>query len=109
MNVTFTKGGCEDQASPGGKSTKAVTGGVATTQVKADQGRLCRVLATSTGTGAGNVTFYDAATADATGTVIGLVPANAAAGTVYVFDIPAANGIVVVGVANSPNLTVSYN
>jgi len=99
--------GGEQFSSAGGKSTAAVAAGVGTAAVvvKASAGRLCRVLVTTVGTAA--MSFYDNASA-ASGTVIGAIPASAAVGTLYSWDMPAANGIVAGQVNNSPAVTVSY-
>lgn len=91
----------------GGGQTANVPTGTGNTVVKAKEGRLCKVLVTAAGTGTGNVLFYDNATTNS-GTVIGIVPATIAIGTVYTFDMPAGNGIVATNVANGPVLTVSY-
>jgi hypothetical protein len=92
----------------GGSQTVNVPTGAANNVVKAAGGRLCRVLVTTAGTGAGGVLIYDNATTNS-GTVIGYIPATIAVGTQYTFDMPAANGIVVANVANGPVLTVSFN
>lgn len=91
----------------GGSTTASVPTGAANTVVKASAGRLCRVLVTTAGAGAGNVLIYDNATTNS-GTVIGILPATIAIGTFYIFDMPAANGITVQNVASGPVLTVSY-
>ncbi len=102
----FTSPLGELHTSDGGASTATVAAGSGNTVLKASSGRLCRVLVTAAGTGTGNVLFYDNATTN-NGTVIGILPANAAIGTVYVFEMPAANGIVVANISNGPALTVS--
>lgn len=94
-------------ATRGGSVTVGVPAGTtANTVVKATPGRLCRVLVTATGTAA--VTFYDSGTT-ASGTVIGYLAANSAAGTVLDCDLPAAVGITIAGNAANPGLTVSYS
>lgn len=91
---------------PGGSSTVAVAAATSTnTVVKSSAGRLCRVLITASG--AGSVTIYDNAST-ASGTVIGITPANPSVGTTYVFELPASNGITVAGSATLPGITVSY-
>lgn len=76
--------------------------------VKASKGRLAKVVITATGTG-GPVNIYDNASA-ASGTILFAVPANAAAGTIYALDVPAANGITVgIGPASSPAFTVYWS
>lgn len=78
--------------------------------VKASPGRLCSLVITTTGTAAASstVNIYDNAAANS-GTVIGSIPGNAAAGTRFPFDMPAMNGIWVQGVANGPAFTVGYS
>lgn len=78
----------------------------ADTVVKAAGGYLGRVLVTQAN-GAAAINIYDNATGH-TGTIIGVVPASAAAGSVYTFGMPANNGITVAGAATNGALTVSY-
>jgi len=87
--------------------TASVPSGAANTVVSAAAGKLARVLVTTAGTGTGGVLIYDNATTNS-GTVVGYVPANITVGTYYTFDMPCANGITAVNVANGPVLTVSY-
>jgi hypothetical protein len=95
-------------AVPGGSATVAIPAGtVANTVVKSASGRLCRVLVTQSGTGSA-VQLFDNSTTN-TGTVIGIVPATAAVGSVFVFDTPAVNGITAGGSSTGPAVTVSYN
>ena len=63
----------------------------ATGVVKASPGRLCKVTVTTV-LSAAAITFYDNASA-ASGTVLAVIPASAAVGTVYDFQISAVNGI----------------
>lgn len=91
--------------SSGGAKTVSVTAS-GTTVVSGSSTRLCRVLVTASGTTA--ATVYDNATA-ATGTVVGVVPASTAAGTVYDLQMPCANGITVAGSAGGPTLTISFS
>lgn len=91
----------------GGKTNVPIAAGaVANTVVKASAGRLCRVLLTSAN-GAAAVTFYDNAST-ASGTVIGYIPASAAVGSLYDFQMPAALGITVGGASTNPAMTVSF-
>src|SRR5690349_6380632 len=90
-----------------GQFTVSVPSGAANTIIKAAPGRLCRIVVTTTGAGAGNVQFFDNASTNS-GTVIGAVPANATAGQFFDFQMPAANGIVAQNVASGPVLTVSF-
>ena len=69
--------------------------------------RLCRGVVTTAGSGTGNVLVYDNATTNS-GTVIGVVPATVAVGTMYTFEMPVATGITVANVASGPVLTLSY-
>ena len=76
--------------------------------VKASPGRLASVIITTTGAGAGPVLIYDNPSTNS-GTVIGAIPGNAAAGTRFPFDMPALAGIWVQGVASGPAFTVGYS
>lgn len=91
----------------GGVSTGTVASAAANTVILARAGKLCRVLVTTAGTGTGSVLIYDNATTNS-GTVIGVVPATIAIGTIYEFLMPCANGIVVANVTSGPVLTVSF-
>jgi hypothetical protein len=94
--------------SPGGAATVAIPANTTTdTVVKAVAGRLCRVLVTALGTATGNVFIFDNAST-ATGTVIGMYPGDADIGALFEFEMPAANGITVQGVHNSPGVTISF-
>lgn len=93
--------------SPGGTSATAIAAAATNTIVKASAGRLCRVLVTTAGTAA--LTFYDNATGGATtGNILGYIPANAGAGSVYDFQFIASTGIQAPGGANTPAVTVGY-
>ncbi len=95
-----------ESVSDGGVQTVAIASGTATdTVVKASPGRLCRVLVTATNTH--ELDIFDNASGH-TGTIIGVVAANAANGTVAVFQMPAANGITVQGNAANPGVTISF-
>jgi hypothetical protein len=91
-----------------GNTTASVPTGAANTVVTAGPGWLRRALVTTAGSGAGDVLVYDNATTNS-GIVIGIIPATVAIGTQFTFEMPAANGIVVVNVASGPVLTVSYD
>lgn len=77
----------------------------AATVVKASPGRLCRILITAAG--AAPVVVYDNASS-ASGTIIGITPADPAVGTTFRFDMPAANGITIAGSGTLPGFTLSY-
>lgn len=90
----------------GGRTTTTIASGtIANTVIRSTPCRLFRVLVTATGTAA--LSIFDNATTNA-GTIIGIVPANAAVGGVYDFQMPAANGITVGGAAANPGVTISF-
>ena len=90
-----------------GDATVSIPSAAGNVIVSANPGRLATVLVTTTGSG-GPTLIYDNATTNS-GTVIGYIPASAAVGTLYIFDMPAANGITVAGISSGPVLTVSYS
>ncbi len=87
--------------------TATVAVGLADTVIKATSGRLRRVFVTAAGSG-GRAVFYDNASTHS-GVVIGAVPADAAKGEIYTFNVPAALGIVCRNAATGPAITVSYD
>jgi len=89
----------------GGTATFPVPGNSGVTVVRNSPGRLASVIVTTSGSAQLNI--YDNAT-QASGTIIGAVPANAAVGSVYAFNSPAALGIVVNSVAFSCSVTICY-
>lgn len=89
-----------------GAAVAIPAGTTANTAVKTSMGRLCRVLVTTAGT-ATTVSIYDNG-AGVGGTIIGLFPGTAAAGTVYDFQMPARYGITVGGASTNPAMTISY-
>jgi len=89
----------------GGTTTTYVPANSGVTAVKSSAGRLASVIVINTGSA--QLNFYDNAT-QASGTPIGAVPANAAVGSVYSFNAPAANGIVANSVASCCSVTVCY-
>lgn len=93
----------------GGKTTTAIASGTASnTVVKASAGRLARISITSAaGTTTGTTPIYDNATTNS-GTILVVVPNNQAVGSIIDVNLPAANGITVGGVANSPGMTISF-
>jgi hypothetical protein len=74
--------------------------------VKAGSGRLCKVIVV-TANGSNAIEIYDNASA-ASGTVIGYVPASAAAGSIYDFQMPANAGIYIPAVTSGATITVSF-
>jgi hypothetical protein len=84
----------------------AVAAGAGTTVLSVKPGRLLNVLVTAAGTGSGNVTFYDNASAGS-GTVIGEFPATVSVGQQYSFGMPAQVGVTAVNPANGPGFTAS--
>lgn len=90
--------------------TAAVAAGTsANTVVKGSPGRLFKVVVTAqAGVTTGSTTIYDNASA-ASGTPLITLPNNAAIGTVYTLDLPAASGVVIGGGANAPGMTLGYS
>lgn len=77
---------------------------VAGATIKAGPGRLLRVLVTAV-IGANPISITDGPG----GTIIGIIPASTAVGTVFDFEMPAANSIVTAAAAGGGALTVSFN
>lgn len=95
------------QYSGGGDLTVAlsnaqVIAGVAA--IRGFQGRLCKVLVTTV-IGANPINFFDGLTA--TGTIIGIVPAATAVGTVITFDMPYSIGLSTAAAAGGGAVTLS--
>ena len=90
--------------STGGLYTESVTP-TAQTVVKASMGRLCKVLVT-VANGANAILIYDNASA-ASGTVVGIIPASAAVGSIYDFQMPCLNGITIAATVGAGTLTIS--
>lgn len=82
----------------------AVSVSASLTVISATPVQFFTALVTTDGTAA--MTFYDNASA-ASGTVVGAIPANAPIGSVFTFNMPTANGLVVSGNAANPAVTVS--
>lgn len=74
--------------------------------IKPGPGRLCRMLVTTSGTGATQI--FDNASGH-TGTIIGIVAASAAVGTLVEAQAPALLGITVAGNANNSAITVIWS
>ena len=95
-----------------GDSTATVGATVTTnTLIKSGPGTLGRILVT-TANGAAATNIYDAiapATGTVTGTIIGVVPASAAAGTVVTLGMPFTLGCLVAGAATNGAFTISYH
>lgn len=77
------------------------------TVVKSSAGFLSGVLVTAAGSSQA-MTIYDNASTGS-GTVIGIIPSGATAGTYYPFNMPAANGITCSGSSSNPAVTVAYS
>lgn len=73
--------------------------------VKASAGRLVQALVTAVGTT--NLTIFDNASA-ASGTIIGIIPSTATVGQVFVWAVPAANGITAQCATTTPATTVGW-
>lgn len=89
----------------GGTATYPVPSNNGSTVIRSSAGRLASVIVTTTGPAQLNI--YDNASI-ASGTIIGAIPANAAVGSVYAFNSPAANGIVANSVASCCSVTICY-
>lgn len=89
----------------GGTTATGVPSNSGVTVVKASAGRLASAIVTTSGTTQLNI--YDNAS-QASGTIIGAVPANAAVGSVYAFNAPAQQGIVANSVASCCSVTICY-
>jgi len=89
----------------GGTTTLSVPSNNGLTVVKAGVGRLASVIVTNTGSVQLNI--YDNVS-QASGTIIGAVPAYASVGSVYAFNSPAANGIVANALAGCCATTICY-
>jgi hypothetical protein len=100
----------EDRTAGGGLQTIPFAATVATAQlVSPVPGRLERVVVTTSA--AFTWTFYDTVNtgSQAGATILGVVPASAAVGNVYAFQMPAAKGIVAVPSGAGAAVTVSYS
>jgi hypothetical protein len=98
-------------SSDGRRSTPTQTAAIAAgttadTVVKAAPGALGSVLVTALN-GAAAITIYDNASTHS-GTIIGYIPANAAAGSLYTFNMPFQNGCTVQGASTNGSLTLAY-
>lgn len=89
----------------GGTTAVSVPGNSGVVVIKAGMGRLASAIVTTTGTAQLNI--YDNAS-QASGIILGAVPANAAVGSVYAFNSPAQQGIVANSVANCCAVTICY-
>jgi hypothetical protein len=98
-------------AGEGDTTGVVVAAATGNTVIKTGSGALAKVLVTSVN-GAAAVVIYDAngpATGSVTGTVIGVVPASAAVGSIYSLGMPFENGITVGGAATNGGLTISFH
>ena len=90
----------------GGRASVAVAASTtANTVVRGSPGRLARILVTTSGTN--QMSIFDNASAPS-GTVIAIVPASAAVGTIIDCQAPALNGITIAGNSNNPGVTIFY-
>jgi len=90
----------------GNKNVAIASGHATDTIVSAIPGMLGRVLVTAQNTH--QMIIYDNASA-ASGTIIGIIPANQAVdGKPFVLHAPASNGIYVAGDTNNPGVTIFY-
>jgi hypothetical protein len=107
MNPVYTPvDGFGYSLAPGGDLLFPIAAGATGAQmIKPSPGRLGRIVLAAAN-GAAAITVYDNASA-ASGTVIGVIAASAAAG-VYDFQMPARTGITLSGAATNPAMTVGY-
>jgi hypothetical protein len=96
----------DDEGFPATAAFTAAITAAGTSTVKASAGRLVVVTVITPGTGI--LTFYDNASA-ASGTVLLVIPASPAAGTIYSVNLPAVNGITVVAAASASTVTIGYS
>ena len=89
----------------GGSNTISVPATNSAVVIKASAGRLVRVLVTTVGTT--TTLIYDNATT-ASGTIIGVIPANSGIGTIIDLSMPAVNGITAGQTTTSSVFTASY-
>lgn len=87
------------------QATAVAAATVSDTVIKNETGVLVSVLVTAADSNP--MEIYDNATTGS-GTIIGLIPANAPAGSLISFQMPAANGITVKGHADNPAVTISH-
>jgi hypothetical protein len=83
----------------------AATSGVV---IKNGPGRLCRAVVITTMLTT-PLTFYDNASGTATGPVLGVIPNNATAGTIFDFEEPANVGISAVGGTGQTAMPVTFD
>lgn len=89
-------------------ATAAIAAGASTTVVKAAPGRVATITVTSAGTATDNGIVYDSASAGS-GTILAIIPGGTAVGTILNINMPAANGITAVNVANGPAFTIGFS
>lgn len=88
--------------------TAPIAASAATTVLKAQAGRLAKVVVTTAGTSSDNITIYDNASTNS-GTVLAVIPGGGTVGAVYAIDLPFVNGLTVVNVASGPAVTVGWS
>jgi hypothetical protein len=90
---------------PGSGASTLTVAAATGTAIKATAGYLVKVIVVTSGSAA--TLIYDNASANS-GTVIGAIPASPTIGTVYTFNMPAANGIYA-GTTNTSSFTALYD
>jgi hypothetical protein len=75
------------------------------TPIKGSKGTLVAALVTAAGTV--DMEIYNHASAGS-GTIIGVIPANAPKGSIIRFEMPASAGITVKGNSGNPGVTISF-
>lgn len=95
-----------------GDTTAPVSSGVTSnTIIKAGSGTLGKVLVTSAN-GAAAINIYDAdgpSSGAVAGTIIGVVPASAAVGSIYSLGMPFEDGLTVGGASTNGAITISFH
>jgi hypothetical protein len=91
--------------------TEVVSATAGLQTVKSSPGRLMKIVVTTTLTAAdGNLTFYDNAQGQASGTVLAVVAQGTVAGTIIDVNMPALNGISANGANSAAGaVTVGYS
>ena len=90
----------------GGDRNKVIAAAGGTVVISAAPSSLVTVVITAAGTA--SLTCFDNASA-ASGTVIGVTPATTTLGSIFSFNMPAANGITCSDPVGGPGVTISYN
>lgn len=105
-NNQLKPGTLQEQLTAVGRNRVQVGPSVTAASIKAEPGRLCKVVVTTNMSAI--ATFFDNANGDSSGVVLGVIKSSAVAGDVIDFQMPAQNGIAVVS-SGTGVMTVSYD